>query len=254
MVFAWLLAASTTAPMPATSPWVVLNRGHQCTIARSFRGPDGDVTAQIGMAPGIEQATLLLTVPAFKLSALPNKVTVKLGASIDQMQIGWYAVDDPKFSVGQAKVARTTLDELSRSATLGIDLDKRSYLLATGTAPKAVAAFRDCLDTLLLSWGGSPAVQNASSPPQWTNLRHVLKDLRFPYRGSAAELDGRTRVRLSLDERGDVTSCEPLLQIGVADYLIAACKTLRRLRASPARLDGRPVPFITTQTIAWSIN
>ena len=103
----------------------------------------------------------------------------------------------------------------------------------------------------------TPRQQPAVTQPVRTGPRFATPDhlLKPPYPASKLDRDEEAslRLRLSIDERGRVTSVEP---VGSADpvFLAAARKHLiARWRYKPATEDGLPVPSTTVITLRFEL-
>jgi protein TonB len=80
-------------------------------------------------------------------------------------------------------------------------------------------------------------------------IRHVAPV--YPPEARAARVRGVVMVQMTIDEAGAVSSARVLRSVPMLDA--AALDAVRQWRYTPALLNGRPVPFNMTATIAFSV-
>jgi len=75
----------------------------------------------------------------------------------------------------------------------------------------------------------------------------------YPRRALLRGVTGRTRIRLTVDALGRVTSAEVLTSQPAGVFEQAARRVGRVLQFRPARREGRPVPAVVSFDIVWKV-
>lgn len=117
--------------------------------------------------------------------------------------------------------------------------------LQTGSLSKPLEAMSACMDDLMRSWGFDPEVQRslASSPEPKSEPGRWIKPKDYPAGALKKKLSGSVRLRLDIDEGGEVTDC--IIQQSFSDpaFRLSVCNLIKKRASFQPAIDagGQPV-------------
>ncbi len=166
--------------------------------------------------------------------------------------------EDGPFQVDRAALRREELAAIAKVRELHItDGVPQPIFLRTGNMEAPMKAMETCLDALVESWGLDPEVQRSLSrmptarnnPGSWITYRDYPSDALE--RGSEALIS----FRLILDEKGEITRCEPLGEFVEKDFKSNLCNLVKaRAKMTPALgPDGSPVASFYVGRVIFTI-
>ncbi|WP_271439644.1 energy transducer TonB [Pontixanthobacter luteolus] len=117
--------------------------------------------------------------------------------------------------------------------------------LQTGPLSKPLEAMGACMDDLMRSWGFDPQVQRnlISSPEPKSGPGRWVTPRDYPAGALRKNLSGSVRVRLDIDEAGEVTDCTIQQAFSDPAFRLSVCNLIKkRGRFRPAiNAGGDPV-------------
>lgn len=124
-----------------------------------------------------------------------------------------------------------------------------------GLPPRPERAELAGLPALTLPPRAAPSAAGSGPPPDEAPTLIAAPDLEAYYPPTARQrkVEGHTRVRLTLDDRGAVDGVQVVESAPVGVFDDAAVAAARRLRYRPARRDGRAVPSAVVLVLQWSL-
>ncbi len=140
---------------------------------------------------------------------------------------------------------------------VGLRQSGREVQLHTGPLAEAFGVMNQCTQGLLTDWGlDAEKHLSAKQLPQWQNAESVTKRIQrtYPTRAVAAGEQAIVRLRVLIDENGNVTDCV-INGVTATDRLQSpACQQMQKAEFRPA-LDSERKPFKSyyTTSITYQI-
>jgi len=90
------------------------------------------------------------------------------------------------------------------------------------------------------------------TPPRPRNLSAVIREMRqlYPEPLRVARMSGTVEVRLRVDVNGDVQEAQ-IIRSTHRDFNRPTLEVARRMKFTPARVNGRPVPVLVVMPLMW---
>ncbi|KPL66961.1 hypothetical protein SZ64_01950 [Erythrobacter sp. SG61-1L] len=154
----------------------------------------------------------------------------------------------------EAESIRQEFEQATDSMTLHFERLQDVHL-KMGKMTKPLAALRECIDNLYVSWGLDPAKLHTQSRAPIPDMKSVLQILSsYPvsmrYSGTSAFIS----VRIMVDEHGNATSC--VVQNNNADkpFRDAVCNSLASRFEPALDADGNPIASFYQTNVIYRIN
>ena len=130
----------------------------------------------------------------------------------------------------------------------------KPLVLQTGKMSAPMNALRDCLDSLLESWGMNvEAHRSLRQPAELLNIPDIWKELSFPWQAYRNDLGERLKVRSDISAEGEVTACHFAISLGDEVFREQICSTIKEHAHYTAAIggDGQPLPSYHILSIAF---
>lgn len=253
------------------TPWNVDWSDKTCVLQRGFGTEADPVLLRMEQFTPGSTFQMVLIGRSFAKVQQGDALTIRYGEGVavqqvDRLLVGKAANGSSSIYItwaslaglkgGQGEVIEPT-PETERKVTY-ISFAKirgRELVLKTGPLDKAFAAWRQCTDQLVRSWGLDPAQQaHRQSPPKpLSEPRTWLRSGDYPVGALAKGAQALVNFRLNVDATGTPTECE--IQRSYSGELfdkVSCSKIMARARFQPA-LDeaGKPIASYFATRIIW---
>lgn len=207
--------------------------------------------------------------PALRDSAIGGTATVEFVIGSDGAVRDPAVVDAARPALGAAtmeavrvlRFAPATIDgeAVEVRVTQPVSWQVDTAAAASGPGGGNTLALPDTLDPAELSeeelWGAALELSAVSEPPRLLNERGfaTLLAREYPTLLRDAGVGGEVLLAFVVDARGRARSVR-VVSSTADEFVRPSIRTIRRLRFTPARLDGAPVPVRVFLPIRWSIS
>ena len=282
-IFVLAAAAATPAALLArgeapetltrSSNWIVDYSEDACHLAADFGTGEERVIMRMSRYDLGDWFSLNLYGSRFRSKDVRKKVKVDFGlgaqpvethamsgrvGDMDAIFLSAVRLDGWK-STSPGQVAPKTTPEQEASVN-GVSVEvaeKKPFRLQFGSLGKPMAQLRSCQADLVRSWGYDPAVQAAlSRPAKRIDAETALVHGRdYPDEAARRGANGIVRVRLDLDETGNVEGCHVVDRTKPDMFADITCRAVtKRAKFEPA-LDtqGKPARTFTIIQFVWFV-
>ena len=254
MMFALALAAASTTTYSPVGKWTLDYQQDLCMLTRTYSAGGATVSLGFRQAPGDAQTEAIVLFADHPDDQLRRSVVVMgsgaptktLGNSVSQRLPGGRQ-RLLRFITGRDAVAA-----LASETSLTIDEGGQPAItFALGKPVAPLRALATCESDQMRSWGVDVAQMAVPAKP----IGDVAKWFAFPLEAAMNRQGGDTTVRWMIDTHGAVTDCIVVRSNGNVLLDAAACKQItRRGRYEPAiGKDGKPMPWMETRHLIWSL-
>lgn len=288
----WAALALSTSAMPAvaqdspalapSTPWNIDYDTDSCALRRVFGEGDRQAFLELrrfDRAPGL-QATVTSNLTEARRSdgfkyrfggntdwseATANRITTDGGFSgvlFSALLADFYFVEDNS-AAGRAIGLRSfdwqavEKEAAARADSLALrGVFSRPLVLQLGSLEKPIEALNQCVDELMTHWGiDVEAHKTLTRPAVPINLPEVPRMIDYPPKMLRQRLAGVVNIRLSIDERGQITACHIQMPLSDPAFEESSCADVQHaLEFEPALdKDGKPIPSYWITKVVFQI-
>ena len=251
-------AAPERAPPLPPGSWNVDWGNRRCALIRqSESSPPSYFALQV--VPGSYRSDLRVVSREWPRGATsdPGRLTISFGPQ------GWTVPGEIKVQQtpgGEAVVLYEATEEareaFAAAQSVRVARDGTTILeIPLPASGEALAAFRQCEDSVMREWGIDPAARDAVRTPPRGDLASFVMNNDYPMSALRRSAQGTVVFRLDLDRTGRVTDCRVLESSGHDSLDRTSCRVMReRARLEPALgHDGSAIPATFVGVIRWRI-
>lgn len=231
--------------------WMVEHGAYGCAMIRRIGGAQSPIL-MVRNFPGqkVPEITLLRD-GSERLPDLPERIDIALGRDGPRETARVEGIGSGADRI--LKIEGVAEDFFERFAAAD-SLRLGDMTIGLPRMAPAIAAMRECHDTLLASWGVDVAAR-ATYARQARMIDGSIGWQDYPREAVHARWEGRVVVRLAIDSGGDVESCDVVATSRVPVLDGTTCRIARtRFRFEPA-LDaaGAPIRATYVQYVNWAL-
>lgn len=243
---------------PAAPRWVVDWGEHRCSLARTRT--EGSAFFALRIMPGGDGVELLFAgADEEERFDSGDRATLLLHPAGTRFELRFPF--DSRLGPGDRMLSASgetaLIDAIGQAREIELIRGRRTLMrIPLVSAGRAVAAFRQCIDRVLVEWGIDPRAHAAlrrGPIPAHRGLLMTSSD--YPAGAIRRGAEGTVVARLTVDESGRVVDCAIVDSSGDADLDSTTCAVARAgARYEPAiGSDGQPTAATAVLRVHWTL-
>jgi hypothetical protein len=252
----WSALAAADVPKQPTGKWVAEYGEDKCLLSRSY-GTDADplILTLRQMPTDLSVRVIVFTSGTKGESSFAARGHLTFGGEkIGAIFSAYDSLGKPVRRI-EAGVMRTYLLTAVQSGIVSVDLPGEvDESFAVPELGPALDVLSDCALKLGAAWGIPIEQQKRmKTAPKLLGMPFSYSD--FPLAALRKEMNGKTEVRITIDQRGRPVDCVPLKSTPDPVFARTSCNVLlKRAHFKPARdVDGRSMKSFYVQSVVFTI-